>query len=206
MTCVAAVVTDGKIFMAADSFLGTAQNFVPSPGHHGKLFKHSSGMLVGITGVVARRIHGLELPEIVDGVGLTDYVMDTLTNHIWHTIGDKRQDNGGQLLLGIDGRLFRLFSNYVTIEVEEGFAAIGSGGEVATGALAASVDQPPARRVRQAVAIAERYIPTVRGPVRSLSGVGKTKVPAERKFSIMDHSAAKDRERLRTKAAGFPAP
>jgi ATP-dependent protease HslVU (ClpYQ) peptidase subunit len=176
MTCVAAVVENGKVYMAADSYLGCDNRALSRSKDDAKLFRHPSGILVGTCGdtLAQRRVRRAMLPVREPGQDLLEYVFEALAPALAHRGGEL---GDFELLVGIEGRLFRLFSNTLALECVDGFAAIGSGGPVALGSLATPSDASPATRVRRAVAIAERYVPTVRGPIISVSGTARAKFP-----------------------------
>ena len=80
---------------------------------------------------------------------------------------EKEAEQGGTFIVGVRGRLFTVESDYQVIEPAVPFAAVGSGAPYALGSLATSKGSPLAR-VRQALAVAERFSAGVRGPFRVL--------------------------------------
>lgn len=176
MSCVAALVEGGRIYVATDSFLGNDYRQFPRNRADAKAFRHASGMFIGSCGTSAatRRLRALTPPTMAGIDDLDAYVIDVLGPAIATCVGER--DNF-EYILGIDGRLFQGFGNGVAIEVIEGFTAIGSGGPYALGSLATPGKLGPAARVRRAVTIAERYTPTVCGPILSFSGAARAKIP-----------------------------
>ena len=81
---------------------------------------------------------------------------------------EKEAEQGGTFLVGVRGRLFVVESDYQVVEPAAPFAAIGSGAPYALGSLATSRGSPAAR-VRQALAVAERFSAGVRAPFRLLT-------------------------------------
>jgi ATP-dependent protease HslVU (ClpYQ) peptidase subunit len=81
---------------------------------------------------------------------------------------EKEAEQGGTFLVGVRGRIFIVESDYQVVEPAAPFAAIGSGAPYALGSLATSKGDPVAR-VRQALAVAERFCAGVRGPFRILA-------------------------------------
>lgn len=71
---------------------------------------------------------------------------------------------GGTFLLGYEGRLFSIQSDYQVAETVSGFDACGSGEQVAKGSLFSTKGQPPADRLRTALEAAERFNAGVRAP------------------------------------------
>ncbi|MBN2196600.1 MAG: hypothetical protein JW751_27555 [Polyangiaceae bacterium] len=77
----------------------------------------------------------------------------------------------GAFLVGVRGRLFTVESDYQVGVERAGFHAVGSGDQVALGALFASRNaKDPRSRVRMALAAAERFTSDVRRPWRVVGG------------------------------------
>ncbi|NKF21530.1 hypothetical protein [Solimonas marina] len=74
-------------------------------------------------------------------------------------------------LIGVDGRLFVLSGDFAVVEQPIGYAAIGSGGAYALGALHATARRGlnPRPRLDAALKAAAEFCATVRGPFRSAS-------------------------------------
>ncbi len=178
MTCVAALVEDGKVYMAADSFMGSEYHVLPRGKDDPKVFRHASGIIIGTCGttIAQRKMRTTMLPVRKPGQDLVDFVFESLGPALANRVGE-HQDF--EFLLGIEGRLFRGFPNTLVVECVDGFSAIGSGGAHALGSLATPSDATPMTRVRRAVTIAERYIPTVRGPIVVVSGKATMSAPRE---------------------------
>lgn len=68
------------------------------------------------------------------------------------------------LLVGIQGRLFSVYSDYQVSEDQAAYAGVGCGAATALGALAVSWQLPPAARCRAALRAAELHNIGVRGP------------------------------------------
>lgn len=78
---------------------------------------------------------------------------------------DKGRDSGGTFLLGVQGRLFEVSEDFQIGEPEDGFAACGCGWQYAVATLALLPKRlSPAKRVEQALQLAERFNAGVRGP------------------------------------------
>jgi hypothetical protein len=82
---------------------------------------------------------------------------------------DSEHETGGQFLVGIRGRLFRIEDDYQVGEALDGYNAVGCGDDVVKGALFATAGRPPAERIRTALEAAERWNNGVRGPFTILS-------------------------------------
>jgi ATP-dependent protease HslVU (ClpYQ) peptidase subunit len=72
-------------------------------------------------------------------------------------------------LIGVGGVLMFVDSKQGVTVWEHGYGAIGSGGDVALGALAATPGLPPVRRLKLAVEVAGRHVGSVGGMGRVVS-------------------------------------
>lgn len=97
-----------------------------------------------------------------------DAVRDCLKKGGWAK-KDADREEGGDFLAGVNGRLFTVYSDYQVAEAADGYAAVGSGRELAVGALFATPGQKPRKRVALALTCAERHCAGVRGPFVTVS-------------------------------------
>lgn len=74
------------------------------------------------------------------------------------------QERGGAFLVGYQGRLFEIESDYQVGESLTGYASCGCGRDVALGALAVSSNLSPVNRVTEALKASEKHNAGVRGP------------------------------------------
>lgn len=74
------------------------------------------------------------------------------------------EDDTAALLVGFDGRLYRIDTDYQVAEPLFGYDAIGEGAAYALGSLFGD-GRPPALRVEFALAAAEEFCSSVRGPL-----------------------------------------
>lgn len=79
---------------------------------------------------------------------------------------DNEREEGGVFLVGVQGHLFCIQSDYQVAEAADGFAAIGCGDQIALGALYATARSrmAPEKRIKLALEAAERFSAGVRGP------------------------------------------
>jgi ATP-dependent protease HslVU (ClpYQ) peptidase subunit len=94
-----------------------------------------------------------------------DALRDCLKAGGWARKENDREE-GGVFLVGVRGELYTIYEDYQVAKAADGFAAVGSGSEVALGALYATQQGQwrPRPRVRVALAAAERFNAGVRGP------------------------------------------
>jgi hypothetical protein len=81
---------------------------------------------------------------------------------------DAEVESGGAFLLGYRGKLWTIQADYQVGESLAGYDAVGSGADVARGALFASKGKDPADRIAEALAAAEAWTPYVRRPFEIL--------------------------------------
>lgn len=79
------------------------------------------------------------------------------------------QESPGRLLVGARGRLYEIDSCFAACREAVGYNAIGSGCEVALGAMYTTEGVKPEERIRAALMAAERWTTDVRGPFTVLS-------------------------------------
>src|SRR5262249_25546320 len=77
---------------------------------------------------------------------------------------ESEQESAGTFLVGVAGRPFRSGSDYQVGESVDAYDAVGSGDDLALGALYATSDRRPKERIRIALSAAERFSAGVRRP------------------------------------------
>lgn len=94
-----------------------------------------------------------------------DAIRDCLKQGGWARKENEREE-GGTFLVGVQGRLFVVYDDYQVGQAADGYAAVGCGDQIALGALyaTAGLGMPPRKRVRLALAAAERFSAGVRAP------------------------------------------
>ncbi len=108
--------------------------------------------------------HDLEVPKRAPELGDMAYLVTHFIEHVRMLLKNKgfakiesNSESGGQFLVGYRGRLYSVDSDFQVGESADGFDAVGSGADVALGAMAALDKLPPAARIRRALAIAARF-------------------------------------------------
>ena len=163
----------GLVYIGGDSALSADEFTFNMKGH--KVFKIGE-MLIGCAGSArASQLieHHLELPIIIgsmtDKQFMVQVFVDTLCqlNKTFGANYEKQTVNYtlGEMLVGYRGKLYAVFSDYQVADFADGFAAIGSGSQVAIGVLAAlsGTDQPK-NILKKALKIASRYNVYTRPP------------------------------------------
>lgn len=177
MTCIAAVVHNGKVYMGGDA-AGSNDYFVETRVDS-KVFQVDE-FLIGYTssfrmGQLLK--YCFKPPKIGRNKDVMAYMVKKFVpalhklfeNGEWS--GDPNPDNeaeerrGGVFLVGVRGRLFRLESNFQVADAADEYAACGSGASYALGALGTlSHNNSPNDRLTKALTVAAHHDPFVRGP------------------------------------------
>jgi ATP-dependent protease HslVU (ClpYQ) peptidase subunit len=177
MTAIVGLVESGSVYIGGDS-AGVAGMSLTVRAD-AKVFR-KKGYLFGFTtsfrmGQLIR--YSLKVPKVkgnLDAFMATTFIdalRDCLKAGGW-ALKENDREEGGTFLVGVQGRLFAVHSDYQVARAADGFAAVGCGDQIALGALLATADAglSPRRRVLRALAAAERFSAGVRGPFICLKG------------------------------------
>lgn len=163
MTTIVGLVHDGKVYMGGDS--QTTRHWTQGILRHSKVFYlPKAGLLVGCTGL-SRYV---DIVKYHADVELTTQRHDILEKLVTVFVPSVREalkthaasmtENGQEhadescMLIGYQHRLFVLDSKFSVTEYERGFDAIGSGGDIALGAMAVlSSRMNPEARIKRAL-------------------------------------------------------
>lgn len=171
MTCIAALVHKGTVYMGGDSAgVGSYSLTVRADE---KVFLRGP-FLMGFTtsfrmGQLLR--YSFDAPKQGDSQDTYGFMVTAFVDAVRKCLKDggyAKKDNevesGGTFLVGYQGRIFKVDSDYQVGEAADGFDAAGCGHDIACGALYATSGQTPMRRIQTALAAAERLNAGVRGP------------------------------------------
>lgn len=174
MTCIVAIKKDGAVYMGADSAAvgGLSLTVRADP----KIYKNGDyifgftssfrmGQLLGHAFVppFPYKHLGLTIEKFMSTV-FVDAVRKCLKDG-GYARKDNETESGGLFLVGFEGRIFRIDSDYQVGESSHDFESVGCGSDIALGALwALHEDVPPSARIRVALAAAEQFSAGVRGP------------------------------------------
>ncbi len=184
MTVIAGVVSNGSVYMAADSGASCDSSIVSIK--ESKLFsvgRDDNRIIVGAAG--SARIfqllkYHLKVRKPTKTESPLKYLSGAFTEQyarLTKSAGDG-PERPSELLIGFRGRLFEMGSDFSLIESTFDFAAIGSGADFALGVLYATAGgADPKLRLTQAVHCAAKLSPTCALPMTtmSLETVAKTK-------------------------------
>jgi hypothetical protein len=178
MTAVAGLIADGAVWIAADSAGVSGQSLSIRADH--KAFRNGPYVFGFTTSFRMGQLLQYRLqvtgPDPDDDLhafmctNFADAVRDCLKAGGWAE-KDKDREAGGNFLVGVNGRLFEVYSDYQVAEREDPFAATGCGESFLLGSLhtSAALDWPPEKRLIAALEAAERFSTGVQGPFRVVS-------------------------------------
>ena len=175
MTCIVGLVHEGTVFIGGDSAGVGGMSLTVRADE--KVFRNRD-FLMGFTtsfrmGQLLR--YSLEPPRRHPDDDIHQYMVVDFVNAVreylkagGYASKEDEVESGGTFLVGYAGHLFTVDSDYQVGIPEDGFAAVGSGQDIAQGSLFATQGQEPRQRVLTALQAAERFNAGVRGPFHIL--------------------------------------
>lgn len=205
MTCVAGLKTDSKVYIGADSLGSNGSN--KSVRKDAKVFEVDE-FIIGFTDsfrmgqlLQYKLLVPLQPRSMTDHEYMTtvfiDEVRKVFKDNGFTRYYEDSQECGGLFLVAYKGELYRIDSDFQVGIPEEGYAAIGSGGEVASGAIYAllkNTDMEPENIIAQSIFTASEITPFVGGPITIISQ--EYDEEAEKLLDIMDSIKEMDDETL----------
>lgn len=177
MTCIVGWVEKGTVWMGADSC--GSNSYTKDSVIQPKLFKKDN-MLIGYTGSfrMGQLLQWrLSIPKRHDPTSIEEWLATSFADNLRTCFKDggfaekdKEQESGGFFLIGFEGRLFTVQSDYSVLESRRGFDAAGSGEVAAQGALflAKEIKLPPDKAIRLALKAASAIVQGVGEPFHFL--------------------------------------
>jgi hypothetical protein len=175
MTAVAGIVENGVVYLGADSAgsAGTSLAVRSDPqGFHERPLRVRLHMVVSHMGQLLNHAFKPPAPPRDSGdldefmvVGFVDALRECL-KFGGFAESKNEVERGGEFLVGVDGRLFTIESDYQVAENVDPYAAVGCGADLALGSLHTTLDfeMTPSERIDAALLAAERFSAGVRGP------------------------------------------
>ena len=147
MTCVVGMLSDGVVYMGADS-AGVNSRFDRTVRKDSKVF-FNGDFLIGCTSsfrMIQLLRYKLNLPKYrPEEKDLFEYMVTDFIEEVrkclkngGYATNDKGEESGGNFLVGINGRLFEIYSDYQVSESEFHCSAVGCGYAYALGAFHAA--------------------------------------------------------------------
>ena len=177
MTCVIGLRHGGRVYIGADS--AAVQGWSVRPSNVPKLFRNGPFLIAYTTSFRMGQLLHYEL-EVPKQAGeddrkfmVTKFAECTrkLLKERGFSKVDSNSEKGGQFLVGYNGALYTIHTDFQVAEVAEGLDSVGSGSDYALGAMVALEKLPPVRRIKKALQIAAHFNMGVCPPfhVKSLS-------------------------------------
>jgi ATP-dependent protease HslVU (ClpYQ) peptidase subunit len=168
MSCVVAIIDNGKIFMGADSFATTGEG-ERRPIIANKLFFNKE-YLIGFTGSV--RTGRLLGPDYFNPPAKIEEFADASREHLYEkgcvlVSEEHGQIQGSNFLIGYQGSIHEMLIDFQMNEVNEDSDAIGAGANFAFGSLFTtrkSMSITPQGRIMMALSAASHYTTSVGPP------------------------------------------
>lgn len=173
MTCVLGLLEEGRtaVWLGADSMATTAygQKHILATSKIIVVGEYCAMAVTGrVTGITAAQ-HWMDAPRYVPGDEPERWVARELWPAVLNAhvaagfVDEDARELESEFLVGLDGHLFIVAGDGAVLEPRTAFAALGSGGDVAVGALAGSVARRKGyeRRVAEALeasALANAYV------------------------------------------------
>lgn len=179
MTCIVAIVQDGKVWMGADSAASNSSWHLRTRNDQ-KLFRKGE-MLFGFTSSyrMGQLLRYCFSPPPFEGQrDPMEYLCGPFIDELLKCFEDKKyaaiKDNvarGGCFLVGWRGQIYRIEEDFQVAQAADPFDSVGCGDVYALGALAAIEDAKMSARKKliRALEVAERYSAGVRRPFHVLS-------------------------------------
>lgn len=171
MTCIVGLASAGKVYIGGDS-AGVGPGWSLNVRADRKVFRNG-GFIMGFTHTfrMGQLLQYTFTPPVRQvGQDLMAYMARDFAEAVrqcMKTAGHATQKDGadycGQFLVGTEGRLFYVDSDFHIGETFHGFEAVGCGYEIARGAMAVTKGEPK-QRVTAALKAAEMFSAGVRGP------------------------------------------
>lgn len=173
MTVIVGLVEGDQVFMGGDSAFSNMDTHELVACSNQKVFRVGA-FLIGCCGsgrVMDVLRYAFAPPKHPRGMDASRYMRTVFLDAVREAFrkgGMYRKDEpeaiDGCVLIGYRKRLFVLEEDLHMHEAIDDFAAIGSGGSVASGAMVVSHGVPAKKRLRAAMEAAERYTASVRRP------------------------------------------
>lgn len=171
MTCIVGVVDQGVVYMGGDS--AGVGGYDLTVRRDRKVFRNGD-FLIGCTSsfrMTQLLCYTFTPPAYDAAIVLERYLTTSFVDAVrecFKTGGyaqkDREQEWAGRFLVGFQGHLFFIDSDYQVGEALDAYDAVGCGADIAKGVLFATPDMQPRKRLELALKAAERHNAAVRAP------------------------------------------
>lgn len=171
MTCIVGLVENGNVYIGGDS--AGVSSLSVTVRNDRKVFKNGE-MVFGFTSSFRMGQllnHSLTVPDHPSGMPIQKYMVTLFVDAVRECLqegGYARKINEGEVagtfLVGYQGKLFTIESDYQVGENLLGYASVGCGEDIALGSMYSTVGQEPKVRLLTALKAAEKFSGGVRAP------------------------------------------
>lgn len=184
MTCIAAIEHDGKVWIGGDS-AGSTEHFIASysepkvwvdgefcygyceNGRYGALLRYSF-KAPPVKGNIDKYLTNEFVPKLRECFAKDTELLPS----------DSGKYPEIEFLMGLRGRLYIVDCGYQIGRLTDGYAATGSGTDVAMGSLySTKKEKDPRQRILTALRAAEHFVPSVRAPFHVVHTEAQGKPP-----------------------------
>ena len=169
MTCIVGIEQDGKVFIGGDSSASTQETMNLTSIE--KVFRNGR-FVIGFTssfrmGQILR--YGIDFPiaEVYDEAYMVRQFVETVRvrfRELGFSKIESNEETGGDFLVGVDGKIWHVSSDFQVNRYRDGLYAIGSGATYALGAMKALDAIETVERLTKALEISAYYSPWVKPP------------------------------------------
>lgn len=173
MTCIVGIEQDGDIWIGGDSagsdgydinIRSDEKVFVNDEMLYGFTYSFRMGQLLRYAFVPPE--HSARKDDMTYLVGEWTDAVRNMYREKGFLKRENEEESGGCFLLGYRGHLYVIYDDFQVGKNSEGYAAVGSGGNVALGSLytTQSLNMDPEQRITLALEAATQHNSAVRGP------------------------------------------
>jgi ATP-dependent protease HslVU (ClpYQ) peptidase subunit len=171
MTCVVGLIDSGRVYIGVDS--AAISGWTRRATKLRKVFRRGPFLIGYTTSFRMGQLleHQLDVPPQLETVSDMEFMVSAFVEATRRLLKERgfarieaNSESGGQFLVGYRGHLYSVEADFQVGEMSDGFDAIGSGAEVALGAMMALDGERPTRRIRRALEIASHFNMGVSGP------------------------------------------
>ena len=206
MTCIAGIQKNNAVYIGGDSM---ASNFLHTAEIENKKVFKNGDFIFGCTSSF-RMLQLLRYkfnPPTQEEEDDVKYMVTTFVDELRETFDDKGflqeesdgQERGGRFLVGYKGKLYRVDSDFQIGIRKNKYAAVGSGGSYAEGAIYAMIEQGkenPKEIIRTAISAASKHDPYVGGEINIIKQEYDRNEEFEHVREVFDNVSEEDREEL----------
>jgi len=177
MTCIVGIAENGNTYIGADSFCSNLHGgyilATPKVFRVGDFLMASAGTLRDLQLLE----HTFSPPKQYRDQGIMEFMCTSFVSAVRTLVDmagalvveDGQEGMMSEFVIGYDGQLFKIQSDFSVLHVAEPYIASGSGWSFAVGSLHSTVGLPPTDRIAKALEAAAYYDPFVRPPFTLMS-------------------------------------